>query len=82
MRYRSFPSLHRRCFISFCLFSNFLKTIFQIESNAELGKYLVASRDLKEGDILFSEPPLVVGPVGVTLPVCLACYNVVGDSYK
>ena len=63
---------------SFFILANF----FQIESNAELGKYLVASRDLKEGEVLFSEPPLVVGPVGVTLPVCLACYNIVGDDYK
>ena len=44
---------------------------------------MVASRDLKAGEVLFSEPPLVVGPVGVTLPVCLACYAIVGeDSYK
>jgi hypothetical protein len=54
----------------------------QICQSAELGRYLVAGRDLAEGEVLFSEAPLVVGPVAITSPVCLHCYNLVDGSYK
>jgi len=54
---------------------------YKIEKSAELGRYLVASRDLKEGEILFEESPLVVGPVTVTTPVCLDCYAPVDGSF-
>lgn len=47
-----------------------------------LGKYLVASRNLKEGEVIFSEAPLVVGPVFMTTPVCLHCYTPVDGSFK
>ena len=55
---------------------------FQIEKSAELGRYLVAARDLKAGEVLFEEPPLVVGPVVMTPPVCLHCYTPVDGSFK
>jgi hypothetical protein len=54
----------------------------QIGQSPELGRYLVASRDLAEGEVLFVEAPLVVGPVSITPPVCLHCYNLVDGSYK
>ncbi len=62
----------------------FLRTlpVQMVTSSSELGRHLVAARDLKEGEVIFSEPPLVVGPIAVTQPVCLACYNVVDGSYK
>lgn len=44
------------------------------ESN-ELGRYLVATRDLKPGEMVISETPLVLGPRAVTIPLCLACYK-------
>jgi hypothetical protein len=58
------------------------KLPYKVESSPLLGKYLVASRDLEAGEIVFSESPLVVGPVAVTHPICLACYSTVDGSYK
>jgi len=41
----------------------------------ELGRYLVATRDLKPGELVLSETPLVIGPQAVTVPLCLTCYK-------
>lgn len=55
---------------------------YKICNSPELGNYLVASRNIKAGEVLFSEAPLVVGPSSVTIPVCLACYTPVDGSYR
>ena len=55
---------------------------FQICQSEELGKYVTANQDLKSGQVLFSESPLVVGPVQMTVPVCLECYTPVDGSFK
>nr|XP_053652888.1 SET domain-containing protein SmydA-8-like [Cherax quadricarinatus] len=39
------------------------------------GRYLVATRDLKEGQLVLREAPLVLGPVAETAPVCLGCHS-------
>ncbi|VEN38802.1 unnamed protein product, partial [Callosobruchus maculatus] len=38
------------------------KELFNIEKNDKLGRYAVASQDLKAGDIIFSEKPFAHGP--------------------
>lgn len=35
---------------------------FKIEQSIELGRYLVATRDIPAKSIIFTEPPLVIGP--------------------
>ena len=47
----------------------------------ELGRYLEAAKDLKKGDVLWRESPLVIGPVSITPPICLCCYVPVDGSY-
>ncbi|KAJ9579508.1 hypothetical protein L9F63_004827 [Diploptera punctata] len=48
---------------------------FEIRSSPELGKYLVASRDLSPGDVIISEQPLIVGPkLHSEQPICLGCH--------
>jgi len=54
---------------------------FKIAKSAELGRYLEATKDLKKGELIFKEAPLVVGPISVTPPVCLCCYAGVDGSY-
>ena len=54
---------------------------FKIGKSSELGRYLEATKDLKKGEIIFKEAPLVVGPISVTPPVCLCCYAGVDGSY-
>ncbi|XP_066994527.2 SET domain-containing protein SmydA-8 [Anabrus simplex] len=47
---------------------------FEVLSSPEIGRYLVATRDLKPGDLLLSEVPLVVGPkIRDAAPSCLNC---------
>ena len=55
---------------------------FTVGQSEELGKYITAARDLKAGEGLFTESPLVVGPVQMTVPVCLYCYTPVDGSFK
>lgn len=43
--------------------------------NKALGRYLVAVRDVKAGEIIMQEKPLLVTPPKITLPVCLGCYS-------
>jgi len=54
---------------------------YKICSSEELGNFLVASRNIKAGEVIFTDSPLVVGPSAITLPVCLACYIPVDGSY-
>lgn len=41
---------------------------------AHIFRYLVASRDLKAGEILVEVDALVIGPCAESLPLCLGCY--------
>jgi len=54
---------------------------YKVCSSPSLGRYLVATRDLKPGEMIISETPLVIGPQAVTPPVCLACYKPVTNKY-
>lgn len=45
----------------------------QICEDNELGRHLVAARDIKAGEVVIRESPLLVGPSQVTGPVCLGC---------
>lgn len=55
---------------------------YEVCKSEELGRYLVASRDLSPGDVVLSERPLVFGPKGMrftmdqeaTVP-CVGCYK-------
>ncbi|CAB4056231.1 SMYD [Lepeophtheirus salmonis] len=55
---------------------------YKIEHSNEMGKYIIANRDLKEGEILWKEAPLSYGPTADTIPICLNCYAPVNGSYK
>jgi len=58
------------------------KMPYKMCHSAELGNYLVANRNLEEGEVILTEAPLVIGPSQMTIPVCLACYTPVDGSYK
>ncbi|GAB0095454.1 SET domain-containing protein [Sergentomyia squamirostris] len=44
-----------------------------VECDENVGRFLVASRNLKFGDVILKEQPLIIGPSQVTAPVCLGC---------
>ncbi|CAL7933797.1 unnamed protein product [Xylocopa violacea] len=54
---------------------------WEIHENSELGRYLLASRDLNPGDVILTESPLVWGPALHTdQRVCVGCGIRCNDS--
>ncbi|CAB3371362.1 Hypothetical predicted protein [Cloeon dipterum] len=50
----------------------------RIARSPELGRFLVAFRDIFEGEVILKDTPLVVGPQAESAPVCLGCHRPVG----
>jgi len=46
---------------------------YKIARSSELGNHIVANRNIKAGEIILTEAPLVLGPAQTTIPVCLGC---------
>jgi len=51
-------------------------------SDQTMGRYIIATRDLKPGELILTESPLAIGPPAVTPPLCLACYKPVDGRYR
>lgn len=45
----------------------------KIQCNQQFGRYCIAGRDIKKGEIILKESPMVIGPKMLTAPVCLGC---------
>lgn len=54
------------------LLHNFLS---KVRRNDKLGRYMVAARDLKAGEVLFREVAVVHGPKMLSHPICLGCHR-------
>ena len=54
--------------------------VFQVKRNDKLGRYMVAARDLKAGEVLFREFAVVHGPKMVSNPICLGCHGSLYDK--
>lgn len=52
---------------------NNMSDAFKVLESPELGRYGVASRDLKAGDIILEETPFAIGPKVDSCPICLEC---------
>ncbi|XP_063625594.1 SET domain-containing protein SmydA-8 [Cydia splendana] len=50
-------------------------TPVRVKEDDKVGRFLEATRDIKPGDIVVKEKPLITGPSQVTPPVCLGCYK-------
>lgn len=48
----------------------------RVSFNDKVGRYYVATRNIKPGEIVLREAPLVIGPSQVTPPVCVGCLQV------
>lgn len=53
---------------------------FQVKESAELGRFGVAAKDLKAGDIVLQEEPFAVGPKTDSAVVCLSCNCSLGSG--
>ncbi|XP_033322221.2 SET domain-containing protein SmydA-8 [Megalopta genalis] len=47
---------------------------YKLVQDKELGSYFVTTRNIKVGEVLFKEKPLLTGPCWSTAPVCLNCF--------
>ncbi|CAH0680309.1 unnamed protein product [Chilo suppressalis] len=47
----------------------------RVKEDPKVGRYLEATRDIRVGDIILKEAPLITGPAQITPPVCLGCYE-------
>lgn len=45
---------------------------YEIANSKVMGRYLISARNLKAGEVVLTEKPIVIGPCGE--PVCLGCY--------
>jgi len=50
---------------------------YEIKRDEVVGRHMVATRDIKPGEVIFEERPLVFGPSDNTKPICLGCYALV-----
>ncbi|XP_066950946.1 uncharacterized protein [Macrobrachium rosenbergii] len=55
---------------------------WRVASSDDLGRFMVATRDITPGELLIQDPPLLLGPKMITEPVCLGCYRPVDGSYQ
>ncbi len=53
---------------------------YEIRTNEVEGRHMVASRDIKAGELIVQELPCSLGPGHFTAPVCLGCYKFVDGS--
>lgn len=48
---------------------------YKIERNDVLGRYLIATRNIKAGEIIMKKSPIVIGPKTASFPICLGCHK-------
>ncbi|MCL4137586.1 UNVERIFIED_CONTAM: hypothetical protein GTU68_043275 [Idotea baltica] len=53
---------------------------YKIRSSTEAGQYMVAVRNLKAGAQILKDEPMVVGPLGTSELLCLACHAPIYDE--
>ncbi|CAL8113483.1 unnamed protein product [Orchesella dallaii] len=56
--------------------------MFAVKRNEIYGRYLVATRDIPQGTVIFTDEPIATGPKRCTYPVCLTCYKQLDGSYR
>ena len=56
---------------------------FRVLYRPEVGRYVVAARDIEPGEVIFSEEALAIGPSHDALPCCLDCMKPItsGSTY-
>ena len=48
----------------------------------EIGRFVVASRDIEAGEVIMEEPPITVGPRQFTGVVCLGCHKQIDGNFR
>lgn len=64
------------------LHKSICQPLFRLEVNDSWGRHLIATRNISKGELIFQEPPLVLGPKAITTPVCLGCHSPCGEKRR
>jgi len=51
------------------------KLPYRIERCPRMGRFLKATKEIPEGELIFTEAPMIIGPKQLTKPVCLGCHK-------
>ena len=49
--------------------------LYDIGKSPEVGRYMLAKRDVKPGEVIFTDQPAVIGPDSNSLPLCTVCWR-------
>ena len=49
--------------------------LYDIGKSEEVGRYMLAKRDLEPGEVIFTDHPAVIGPDSNSLPLCTVCWR-------
>ncbi|KAJ2940348.1 hypothetical protein O0L34_g22 [Tuta absoluta] len=52
----------------------------KVKEDERCGRYLEATREIKAGDVVIKEVPIITGPSQITPPVCLGCYKLLEEG--
>ena len=55
---------------------------YRVQYDYEKGKYLEATRNIKQGEIIIYEDPLVLGPSTKSKPQCLNCFKCIDSKSR
>ncbi|XP_022823209.1 protein msta-like isoform X1 [Spodoptera litura] len=53
---------------------------YEIRQSEVMGRYLVASRDIRAGEVIVEEPAIAVGPCTGCALICLGCYRELDET--
>jgi len=53
---------------------------YEVKSNSEYGRYCVTTRDIKAGEVILEDTPVIVGPKPDSIITCLSCYSPLTDE--
>lgn len=55
--------------------------LYEIKKDPVVGRYMVASRDIQPGEVIFTDSPVAIGPDNSSKPLCLGCFGKVNGSF-
>ena len=55
---------------------------FKVAYSPDVGRYLVASRDIKPLELVLWDTAAAVGPAADSVPVCLECFSKVDGTFQ
>ncbi|XP_064097943.1 SET domain-containing protein SmydA-8-like [Macrobrachium nipponense] len=55
---------------------------YVVQVHPVYGRHMVASRDIRAGEIIIKEQPVVIGPKQRSVPLCLGCHKAVDGSAR